>query len=178
MTQVTLYAHDITCDHCIATIKRTTEGVEGVSFVAGDEHARSFVVDFERASALDTLGDALATEGYPLGEAVASPLVMAGAGAPAAPAFEPTYEAVVSDRGATIVHSCPCGSTTEEFEYDRSATEQAIGSCCNHHVLVGPNAGEELRTRLPDAEGYDIDVRDVTMPWGQPMQAAMAVAKG
>ncbi len=88
MTQVTLYAHDITCDHCIATIKRTTEGVEGVSFVAGDEHARSFVVDFDRAAALDTLGDALA------------------------------------------------------------------------------------------AEGYDIDVREVTMPWGQPMQAAMAVAKG
>lgn len=173
MPQVTLYAPDITCDHCIETIKRTTEGVAGVDFVSGDEHARSFVVAFERAAAIDTLGEALAAEGYPLGQAVTSPLV-----APAPPSpFAPTFEAVPSDRGATVIYSCPCGSTTEEFTYDRSRPEQEIDSCCDHHLLIGSNAAEELRRRLPNAERYDILVDQVTMPWGQPLQTAMAVAK-
>ena len=43
--QVTLFAPDVTCEHCIATINRAVERVEGAAFVSGDPDARSFVVE-------------------------------------------------------------------------------------------------------------------------------------
>ena len=186
MPQMTLYAPDITCDHCIATIKTAATGIEGVRFIAGDPDARSFRLDVPSGAALDALAVVLAEEGYPLGGPEDAPsgggMTMPMASGPsnvtmlpmagAKPAFVPTYRPQASSAGADIVYSCPCGSTTEVFHYDRSRAEQVPHACCNHQVLVAPDAA----TRLRALDGYQvIDVQTVTMPWGQPMEAAMAV---
>src|SRR5690606_32542151 len=89
--------------------------------------------------------------------------------------FRPEYRPERSEAGADVVYSCPCGSTTEVFRYDRSRSEQEPHSCCGHHVLIAPGAQEQLRARL--GEGYDFDIQTVEMPWGQPMEAVMAIPR-
>jgi copper chaperone CopZ len=184
MPHVTLYAPDITCDHCISTIKGAATAVEGVRFIEGNPDTRSFRLDVPSGAALDAVAAALAEEGYPLGGPEDAPsgggmaggpnvtmLPMAGA---AKPAFRPSYAPQPSAAGADVVYSCPCGSTTEVFHYDRSRPEQQPHACCNHQVLVAPDAAARLRA----LDGYNvIDVQTVTMPWGQPMEAAMAVRR-
>ena len=92
------------------------------------------------------------------------------------PGFKPQYLKVErTDAGADITYSCPCGSTTEVFHLDRSQADQAPHSCCGHHTLVGTNAAARLRARV--GEGYNIDVQTITMPWGQPLEAAQAVRR-
>ncbi|MDA1010601.1 MAG: copper chaperone [Chloroflexi bacterium] len=198
MPQATLFAPDVTCDHCIATIQKAVDSVEGARFLAGDPDSRSFAVDIAEGALLDRLAEVLASEGYPLGEArpVASgtpasatgmgslpmaglpnagahgsALPMAQAGG-AAPAFQPAYQIGKSDAGALVVYNCPCGSTTEEYSYDRSLAEQAVGSCCGHHLLIQPGAAERLRGIVGD--GYQVSVQTLEMPWGQPVEAAFA----
>ncbi|MDP2327924.1 MAG: heavy-metal-associated domain-containing protein, partial [Dehalococcoidia bacterium] len=86
MPQMTLFAPDITCDHCIATIRKAVDGVEGARFVSGDPDTRAFVVDLERGAVLDQVAEVLAGEGYPLGDAAAA----AASAASAAPAMSST----------------------------------------------------------------------------------------
>ncbi len=187
MPQITLYAPDITCDHCIATIKGAASTIDGVRFIEGDPESRSFRLDVPSGAAFDALAAALTGEGYPLGgpedaptgggmpagHSMATMLPMVG-GAPAKPAFVPTYQPTATPGGADVVYSCPCGSTTEVFHYDRSKSEQMPHACCNHQVLVAPGAAGRLRA----LDGYEvIDVQTVTMPWGQPLEAAMAVRR-
>jgi copper chaperone CopZ len=185
MPQMTLFAPDIFCEHCTMTISETVEAIEGARYVAGDHESRSFVVELERGEVLDRIAEALAAEGYPLGpaspaaSAAAAPdahegMTMLGTLEPAS-RFRPEYRPERSEVGAEVVYSCPCGSTTEVFHYDRSRTEQEPHSCCGHHVLVAPDASEALRARLGD--GYDYDVQTIEMPWGQPMEAVMAVPR-
>ena len=88
MPQMTLFAPDITCDHCIATISKAVATVEGARFIAGDPDSRTFAVEVASGAVLDRVAETLA------------------------------------------------------------------------------------------GEGYDIDVQTITMPWGQPLEAAQAVAKG
>ena len=191
MPQMTLFAPDITCDHCIATISKAVATVEGARFIAGDPDSRTFAVEVASGAVLDRVAETLAGEGYPLGDAPApgaatsaggmTMLSMAGEGgmhhgAPQ-PGFKPQYLKVErTDAGADITYSCPCGSTTEVFHLDRAQADQGPHSCCGHHTLVGVNAAARLRARV--GEGYDIDVQTITMPWGQPLEAAQAVAKG
>src|SRR5690606_15803368 len=82
--------------------------------------------------------EALAAAGYPLGEAgaaaAAGSLPMAGESA----GFAPSFQVEKSAEGALVTYNCPCGSTTEEYTYDRSQAEQAVGSCCDHHLLIQP----------------------------------------
>lgn len=176
MTQITLFAPDVTCDHCIATIKQTVEATEGATFIEGDPDSKSFAVDIAEGVVLDRLSEALAAEGYPLGPAAPA---RAGAGGGtnvsldlgAPKAFAPSYTIEKSAEGASVTYTCPCGSTTEHYTYDRSKAEQDLGSCCDHHLLIQPGAGARLRALKP---GYDVDVQVVEMPWGQPMEAAFA----
>lgn len=183
MPQVTLFAPDISCDHCIETIKTTVQTQPGATFLGGDIDSRSFAVEVPSGAALDALAEALAGEGYPLGPARPAGAGPAAAGtnvafempatAPSAPrAFAPEYRVEKSPEGASITYTCPCGSTTEHYAYDRSKREQGVGSCCDHHLLVEPGAGERLRSIV--GPGYGVDVQTVEMPWGQPVEAAFA----
>lgn len=196
MTQVTLFAPDVTCEHCIATIQKTVGTVDGATFLEGDPDSKSFSIEVAQGAVLDRVAEALASEGYPLGPAaparasgglpmaggMGGGLPMAGGGsagqaaAPAPAGFAPSLTVEKSPEGASVTYSCPCGSTTEHYTFDRSKSEQAVGSCCDHHLLIQPNAGQRLRERLGDA--YDVNVQAVEMPWGQPMEAAFGTRKG
>lgn len=173
--QVLLTSPAITCDHCIATIQRVANATDGVTFVSGDPDRQSFVVDVASGALLDVLGLALAAEGYPLGD-------VAGGGGdehggmpngwrPAA------YRVARTDVGANINYDCYCGCDAG-FALDRSRADQPTESCCcGNHILVGPDAARRISAKVEDADRYRVDVQTVTMPWGQPLEVALAIPK-
>ncbi len=170
--QVTLFAPDVTCEHCIATINRAVERVEGAAFVSGDPDARSFVVEVTGGAVLDAIAAATDAEGYPLGEL--SPDDQA-AGSVVDDTWTPEYRMSSTDKGADINYACPCGCDAG-FALDRSnATQHAEGCCCGRQLLVAASDAEARLRADVEGEGYRVDVQDVTMPWGQPMQAAIAI---
>lgn len=67
MTQVTLEAPDISCDHCIMSIEKAVSKLAGVRFVSGDPAGKQVVIDFDPAEAnLDAIQAAMEDEGYPV----------------------------------------------------------------------------------------------------------------
>lgn len=173
MPQLTLYAPDITCDHCVATIQKTVESQAGARFLNGDVEGKRFSVEIEGGAVLDVLASALAEEGYPLGEAVDAPSKTGGHGDGGA-ATHPAYRVTATDDGAEVNYDCPCGCTAG-FAYSRAVADQESESCCcGRTMLVGRAAGERLRSRLEGSGAYEFDVQTVTMPWGQPIEAALA----
>ena len=185
MPQLTLHAPGITCDHCIATIRRATDAVAGARFVARDPDARSFVVDVAAGGTLDALSAALAAEGYPLAKAGSAPAA-AGAhvsgvgdvsthGDPRAVGWQPAFRVTRTDAGADVNYDCYCGCDAG-FALDRAAADQPPeGCCCGNRILVGPDAGARLAGALDDSSGYRMDVTPLTMPWGQPLEVALAI---
>lgn len=169
--QILLSSPEITCDHCIATIQRTVDGIEGARFLEGNPDARTFSIEVASGALLDTVGTALEAEGYPLGEAPAP-----GAAAPAVDlsSWVPEYRVTRTDLGADVNYACPC-SCEAGFALDRSKAEQSPESCCcGRQIVVGANAEDRLRAALEDASTYAFDVQTVTMPWGQPVPVALA----
>ncbi len=65
MERVTLHIPNISCHHCIMTIKRESGFVDGVEFVGGDVEAKTATFNVEDDAALTALKDALAEAGYP-----------------------------------------------------------------------------------------------------------------
>ena len=175
MPQITLFAPDVTCDHCIATIQKAVGTVDGATFLDGDPDSKSFAIEVTQGAVLDRVAEVLASEGYPLGPASPARGGEAAEHSAATTGFAPKYNIAKSDEGAVVTYDCPCGSTTEHYTFDRSKSEQALGSCCDHHLLIQPNAGDRLRERLGDA--YEVNVQTVEMPWGQPMEAAFGTRK-
>ncbi|MBM4415580.1 MAG: heavy-metal-associated domain-containing protein [Chloroflexi bacterium] len=177
--RTTLYAPDISCEHCIATIERTTNALPGARFLTGDIEGRRFDVEVESGTVLDALASALAGEGYPLADGASADAAPAG-GVPlltverAAPAGPPAYTVTRTDVGADVNYRCPCGCTAG-FALDRGQPEQAAESCCcGRQLLVGARASERLHAAL-GVDTYAFDVQTLTMPWGQPLEAALAV---
>ncbi len=171
--QLTLSAPDITCEHCIATIERTVNAVEGARFLYGDELTQTFAIEVDSGALLDVVSAALASEGYPLGEASATP---AAAGTHESQAnWTPAYRVTRTDKGADVNYACPC-SCEAGFALDRAKAEQGPESCCcGRQILVGANAEARLRAALEAPDGYRYDLQAVTMPWGQPLDVALAI---
>lgn len=86
----------------------------------------------------------------------------------------PTYIVTRTDAGADVNYQCPCGCYAG-FAFDRSTTDQAPESCCcGRTILVGNRASERLVAAVPAPETYGVDTQSVTMPWGQPLEVALA----
>lgn len=173
MPQFTLYAPDITCDHCIATIERTVQAQDGARFLTGDIEGRRFAIEVDRGATLDAVATALAEAGYPLGNAIELPAsaTESNASRPATP----SYRVTPSDVGAEINYDCPCGCTAG-FAFNRGLASQEPESCsCGRTMLVGRDAAERLRPALQGTGEYTFDIQMVTMPWGQPFKAALAI---
>ena len=67
MTQVTLEAPDISCDHCIMTIEKAVTKLPGVRFVSGDPDGKRVVVEIDpEVGDLAAIEAALEEEGYPV----------------------------------------------------------------------------------------------------------------
>lgn len=170
--QLALSSPEITCDHCIATIRRTVDDIEGARFIHGDWQTKHFVVEVASGGLLDKVSAALEAEGYPLGEA-AGP-VAAGEDAQPSADWRPTYRITPTGAGADVNYDCPC-SCDAGFAFDRSqAAQQPEHCCCGRTILVGRGAEARLRDSLATPDEYEFDVQTVAMPWGQPLPVALA----
>jgi len=65
MKTVTLEIPNISCNHCIMTVKRETGFVDGAEFVSGDVGAKKAVFEVEDDETLRALKETLAEAGYP-----------------------------------------------------------------------------------------------------------------
>ncbi len=65
MEMITLSIPNISCQHCLMTIKRESSLVAGVEFVSGDVAGKTATFQVENAEALNALKAALAEAGYP-----------------------------------------------------------------------------------------------------------------
>ncbi|MFA7249719.1 MAG: heavy-metal-associated domain-containing protein [Dehalococcoidia bacterium] len=178
--QFLLSSPEITCEHCIATIREATNASGVARFISGDANARTFVVDVESGAALDRISSALAEAGYPLGpvDGPAPDEVHAASGLhpnlttdwkPAA------YRVERTEAGANVNYDCYCGCDAG-FALDRSRADPPPESCCcGNVILVGRGAGAALPPKLETPGRFRLDVRSITMPWGQPMEVALAV---
>jgi copper chaperone len=67
MTQVTLEAPDISCDHCIISIEKAVTKLPGVRFLSGNPDEKQVVVEYDPGSTnLDAIHAAMEEEGYPV----------------------------------------------------------------------------------------------------------------
>lgn len=67
MTEITLEAPDISCDHCIMTIEKAVSKLPGVRFLAGDPDSKRVTVEYDPALAdLPAIEGAMEEEGYPV----------------------------------------------------------------------------------------------------------------
>ncbi len=67
MERATLEAPEISCDHCIQTIRKSVEKLPGVQFVSGDPDGKQIVVDYDPGQTpLTGIETAMEEEGYPV----------------------------------------------------------------------------------------------------------------
>jgi copper chaperone CopZ len=66
METMTLSVPNISCHHCVMTIKREASYVDGVEFVSGDVEAKTATFQVDNNEALESLKAALAEAGYPV----------------------------------------------------------------------------------------------------------------
>jgi copper chaperone CopZ len=67
VTEVTLEAPDISCDHCISSIQKAVTKLPGVTFLSGDPDSKLVVVAYDPSSvALEAIEQAMEEEGYPV----------------------------------------------------------------------------------------------------------------
>jgi len=65
--EVTLTAPDISCDHCIATIRKAVSKLAGVQFVGGNPQTKQVTIRYDPSVVeLTAIEKAMEEEGYPL----------------------------------------------------------------------------------------------------------------
>jgi copper chaperone CopZ len=65
MKEITLSIPNVSCHHCIMTVKRETGFVAGADFMSGDVEGKSATFQVESDEALALLKSTLAEAGYP-----------------------------------------------------------------------------------------------------------------
>ena len=67
MLDVTLTAPDISCDHCIMSIRKAVSRLPGVEFVSGDPVSKHVSLRFDESRVkLEDIERAMGEEGYPV----------------------------------------------------------------------------------------------------------------
>jgi copper chaperone len=67
MTEVTLNAPDISCDHCIGSIEKAVAKLPGVRFLSGDPAAKAVKIEYDGSEGtLAQIEAAMEEEGYPV----------------------------------------------------------------------------------------------------------------
>lgn len=67
MQVVTLEAPNISCDHCIQSIKKAVGKLPGVNFLEGDPSAKVVKLEYDPAQVdLSAIEKAMEEEGYPV----------------------------------------------------------------------------------------------------------------
>lgn len=68
MAKTTLHVPNISCHHCVMTIQRELQPVEGISHVEGDVEAKTVTLEYRDEAALAQAKEVLAEVGYPVAE--------------------------------------------------------------------------------------------------------------
>ena len=69
MTEATLEAPDISCDHCIMSIEKAVTKLPGVRFISGDPAGKRVTLEYDPAAAdLAAIEHAMEEVGYPVGK--------------------------------------------------------------------------------------------------------------
>jgi len=67
METITMKAPDISCEHCVATVKKTAGQFPGVQAVDADAETKIVTLTYDPATVnLAEVEEALAEEGYPI----------------------------------------------------------------------------------------------------------------
>ena len=67
MQEVALTVPDITCDHCIMSIRRVMSRLAGVEFLTGDPARKQVSLRFDESRVkLEDIEQAMEDEGYPV----------------------------------------------------------------------------------------------------------------
>jgi copper chaperone len=67
VVEVTLTAPDISCDHCIAAIRRALSRLAGVQFVDGNPQTKQVTIRYDPSMVeLTAIEKVMEEEGYPL----------------------------------------------------------------------------------------------------------------
>jgi copper chaperone len=67
MTQTTLKAEDISCDHCIASIEKAVTKLPSLRFLGGDPAEKEVTVEYDPAVLdIGAIEAAMEEEGYPV----------------------------------------------------------------------------------------------------------------
>jgi copper chaperone len=67
MEMITMKAPDISCEHCVATVKKTAGQFPGVHSVEADAETKIITLTYDPGQAdLPKIEEALAEEGYPI----------------------------------------------------------------------------------------------------------------
>ena len=171
--QILLSSPNITCEHCIETIRGVVDTTEGARLISGDPDARTYIVDLATGALLDTIATRLAAADYPLGDIPTEPAHHTGT---LTPNWRPSdWRIVKTDLGANINYDCYCGCDAG-FALDRAQADQPLESCCcGNQILVGAGASARITSKLDAPETYRVDVQQITMPWGQPLEVALAI---
>ena len=66
MEEITLTAPDISCDHCIAAIRKALSKLAGVQFVGGNPQTKQVTIRYDPSVVeLTAIEKAMEEEGYP-----------------------------------------------------------------------------------------------------------------
>jgi len=88
------------------------------------------------------------------------------------------YTSRLGDREtlAHINYQCPCGCTAG-VTYDRATGSEHLGACCCGRLLWvgGDDPSATVRANYEKGGEYEIDLSQVTLPWGETAVAALAV---
>ena len=66
MSEITLSIPNISCGHCVMTVKRESGFVDGAEFVSGDIEGKTATFRVDGEDALGSLKSTLAEAGYPV----------------------------------------------------------------------------------------------------------------
>jgi copper chaperone CopZ len=65
MAEITLSIPNISCNHCVMTVKRESGFVDGAEFVSGDVEAKTATFQVDGDESLAALKETLSEAGYP-----------------------------------------------------------------------------------------------------------------
>lgn len=67
MERVTVVANDISCDHCIQSIGKAMEALQGARMIEGNPESKQVVIEFDPSvTNLEKIEAAMEEEGYPV----------------------------------------------------------------------------------------------------------------
>ena len=65
MESKTLFIPNISCGHCVTSIKNELSGIEGVSQVEGDPDSKKITVEYDAPATLEKIKSSLKEINYP-----------------------------------------------------------------------------------------------------------------